>query len=91
VQSPWRRWRPVTRFIIGVNLVFPLWVLHGLQPHATLSCAKAVYNNCVPSATAASSPLIPMLTMWLFADIFLLVGWAISRPRRKLSGPSPFS
>lgn len=87
----WRQARPITWFIVGANLLFPLWVLHGLQANSTLSCAPVFYNNCVATHPEASSPLIPMLTFWLFADIFLLAGWLISRPRPPLRGPSHLS
>jgi len=83
--------RPISWFIVMVNLLFPFWVLHGLNSNSTLSCAKVFYNNCVQTSPAASTPLIPMLMMWFFADIFLLVAWVISRPRPQLRGPSPYS
>lgn len=91
VLHSWGQTRPITWFIVVVNLIFPLWVLHGLQSGPTLSCAKVFYNNCVAAPNAASSPLVPMLLMWLFADIALGVAWVVSRPRPKLQGPSPYS
>lgn len=91
MQGSWRHFRPITWFIVGVNLLFPLWVLHGLQTNSTLTCAKFFYNQCVAGPAGSSTPLIPMLAMWLFADIFLAVGWVISRPRPELRGPSLYS
>lgn len=85
------RLRPISWFIVVVNLIFPLWVLHGLQSGATLSCAKVFYDNCVANPNTASSPLVPMLLMWVFADIALGIAWAVTRPRPQLRGPSPYS
>jgi hypothetical protein len=87
----WERARPLTWFIVVVNLIFPLWVLHGMRRDAVLVCAKAFYNNCVAAPQAASSPLVPMLLMWVFADLALAIAWLLSRPRPQLQGPSPLS
>ena len=87
----WERARPITWFIVMVNLIFPLWVVHGLQSASTLNCAKAYYNNCVAGPVGTSTPLVPMLMMWLFADIALAIAWVVSRPRPQLRGPSPYS
>jgi hypothetical protein len=91
MAGSWGRWRPITWFIVAMNAMFPLWVLHGLQSGAVLSCAKFFYNHCVATTEAASSPLVPMLLMWLFVDIALGIAWVISRPRPQLQGPSPYS
>lgn len=91
MAGSWGRARPITWFIVLVNLIFPLWVLHGMQSSAAMSCAKVFYNNCVAASETASSPLVPMLLMWVFADIALGIAWAVSRPRPQLQGPSPFS
>ena len=87
----WERARPITWFIVMVNLIFPLWVVHGLQSGSTLNCAKAYYNNCVAGPAGTSTPLVPMLMMWVFADIALAIAWVVSRPRPQLQGPSPYS
>lgn len=83
--------RPITWFIVTVNVIFPFWVLHGLQAGATLNCAKIFYDKCVPGPEPAGSPLLPMLLMWVFVDIALAIAWVITRPRPQLQGPSPYS
>ena len=87
----WDRARPITWFILAVNLIFPLWVLHGMQRTTAMTCAKYFYDNCVAASAAASSPLVPMLVMWLFADLALGIAWVVTRPRPQLQGPSPYS
>ncbi len=91
MRGSWGRSRPITWFIVTVNLIFPLWVLHGLQRGVSMSCAKFSYDNCVEIYGAASSPLIPMLLMWVFTDIALGIAWVVSQPRPPLQGPSPYS
>lgn len=91
MASIWERARPITWFIVVINAIFPLWVLHGLQSGSAMNCAKAYYNNCVAAPMAASSPLLPMLLMWVFADLALAIAWVMSRPRPPLQGPSPYS
>ena len=82
-----RSWRPVTWFIVVTNAIFPLWLLHGMS--------LAERQRCTPDGCTTfghgSSPLISMLLVWLVADLMMGAAWALTLPRPRGQGPSPFS
>ncbi len=82
-----RDWRPITWLVLVTNLLFPLWVLHGMDLAERQRCTG---EQCTTFGQG-SSPLIPMLMIWLFADLILVAAWALTLPRPQGRGPSPLS
>lgn len=75
-------WRPITWFIVVVNALFPLWVLHGLSLSNRPTCTPETVVLCVDRVTGvASSTLVPSLLLWLLADVLLLIVWLVTRQR----------